>query len=184
MEFQAFGKIPRLRREVVITEKIDGTNACVIVDSDGTVGAQSRKRIITPEDDNYGFARWVRDNEQFLKETLGPGHHFGEWWGRGINRNYGMEERVFSLFNTARWGDLDGDPIAEAIGLRVVPVVVAGGSLFDVDWAIGNLREHGSRAAPGFSNPEGVVVFHTASNSLFKVTCEDDEVPKGMARAA
>ncbi len=39
----------------------------------------------------------------------------------------------------------------------------------------------GSKAAPGFDNPEGVVVFHTANSSLFKVTLEGDEKPKGAA---
>ena len=31
-EFKTFGKIPRLFRECVITEKIDGTNACVVIE--------------------------------------------------------------------------------------------------------------------------------------------------------
>ena len=61
-EFRAFHKIPRLFRDVIITEKIDGTNACVVVTPDGTVLAQSRSRFITPEDDNFGFAAWVQAN--------------------------------------------------------------------------------------------------------------------------
>jgi hypothetical protein len=32
MEFEAFPKIPRLKRDMVITEKIDGTNACVLIE--------------------------------------------------------------------------------------------------------------------------------------------------------
>lgn len=75
--FIPFDKIPRLKRGCVITEKIDGTNAQVVVGEDGSVRAGSRKRWITPEDDNFGFAAWVRRNEEELRE-LGPGQHFGE----------------------------------------------------------------------------------------------------------
>lgn len=54
--FKAFAKIPRLYREVWVTEKIDGTNACVVVTEDNQVYAQSRSRIITPEDDEAPFS--------------------------------------------------------------------------------------------------------------------------------
>ena len=62
-EFTPFPSIPRLFREIVITEKIDGTNACVHIAEDGvTVTAGSRNRWLTLEDDNYGFARWVAEH--------------------------------------------------------------------------------------------------------------------------
>lgn len=32
MEFKEFPKIPRLNREFTITEKIDGTNGCIVVE--------------------------------------------------------------------------------------------------------------------------------------------------------
>jgi hypothetical protein len=106
-EFQEFPKIARLNREIVVTEKIDGTNASVYIGADGgefLVG--SRTRWITPEADNHGFARWAHGHEEELR-TLGPGHHYGEWWGSGIQRGYGLEkgEKRFSLFNVERWGD-------------------------------------------------------------------------------
>jgi hypothetical protein len=44
---------------------------------------------------------------------------------------------------------------------------------------LSKLREEGSLAAPGFMNPEGVVVFHLAAGMGFKKTLEKDEVPKG-----
>lgn len=37
---------------------------------------------------------------------------------------------------------------------------------------------NGSVAAPGFANPEGVVIYHTAGNVLFKKTLIKDEIPK------
>ena len=101
--FAPMPKIARLNREIIITEKIDGTNASVHIVPDFETGAckvlaASRTRWITPQNDNLGFAAWVEANREGLLQ-LGPGHHFGEWWGRGINRNYGLTERRFSLFN-------------------------------------------------------------------------------------
>jgi len=45
------------------------------------------------------------------------------------------------------------------------------------------LRTKGSYAAPGFRQPEGVVAFHAASRTLFKVTLERDQEPKNRREA-
>ncbi len=169
--FEGFPKLHRLKRTCIITEKIDGTNAQVCVLNTGEVIAGSRNRWITPEDDNYGFAAWVKEHEDELR-GLGPGRHYGEWWGRGIQRNYGLQDRYFSLFNSGRWSNPEsGRPVCA----RVVPVLYAGPfSTESVDNVLRILKEAGSAAAPGFMNPEGIVVFHTASNSMSKVTLGDD----------
>lgn len=177
IEFKEFPKIHRLNRQVIVTEKIDGTNACVVVGDDGSVAAQSRSRLITPADDNYGFAAWVEAHKAELLE-LGPGHHYGEWWGAGIQRKYGLRERRFSLFNTHRWGE------SRPACCHVVPVIAmgdpSGGCPFNiVQRAVDDLALTGSIAAPGFMRPEGVVAFHVASGALFKVTLEKDSEPKG-----
>lgn len=175
IEFIEFPKMPRLTREVVITEKLDGTNAQIYITEDGDLYAGSRTRWITPDADNYGFASWVDANKASLLD-LGPGSHFGEWWGCGIQRKYGLTEKRFSLFNTDRWGE------ARPACCDVVPVLYRG--MFCtaiVDDCIASLRDFGSRAAPGFMNPEGVVVFHLAGRVGFKKTIHKDEVPKGRA---
>lgn len=229
IEFEAFPKIARLNRNITITEKIDGTNAAVVIvpiDESGIhfvedsrddehaifsfawddaeredpidppvisvcdghfILAQSRNRFITPGADNYGFAGWVATNAQALVEILGPGRHFGEWWGSGIQRGYGLKKGVkqFSLFNTARWNDIE---IAAAqfstghIGLGVVPVLYEG--IFDqaeIDERLTRLRTLGSEAAFGYNRPEGIVVYHHALRTYVKVTLEGDEAPKGAA---
>lgn len=166
MEFKPFPKIPRLNKGgVVVTEKIDGTNALVCVTEDGRILAGSRTRWITPEADNFGFAAWVKAHEEELK-ALGPGYHYGEWWGFGIQRGYGCPpgERHFSLFNTHRWNHNNPPPAC----CKVVPTI-GGYDWADIPQAVVRLREHGSLAAPGYRNPEGVVVFHPASQSMFKV---------------
>lgn len=174
-DFVPFPKIGRLSRNVIVTEKIDGTNAQVVVENDGTVRAGSRTRWIAPEDDNYGFAAWVRDHAVELR-ALGVGRHFGEWWGRDIQRNYGLTERRFSLFNVGRWGDPAGRPAC----CHAVPVL--GRYTFDtgqIDRIMADLAMTGSHAAPGFMKPEGIVVFHTQTGTLFKKTFEKDDAGKG-----
>ena len=210
IEFESFGKIGRLFRDIVITEKIDGTNAAVgirfesfeasshpdipenvaVKDRGGFevngmvnlafVYAQSRSRIITPTADNFGFAKWVYDNANTLVADLGEGLHFGEWWGSGIQRGYGLPkgEKRFSLFNTHRWADAEFD----TPNLGAVPVLYHGPfSTTRVQIALNNLALNGSVAAPGFHKPEGVVIYHAASGALFKATIENDELPKSMA---
>lgn len=177
--FIEFPKLARLNRECVITEKIDGTNACIYITDEGEFFTGSRTRWITPVHDNFGFSAWAHAHKDELM-LLGPGRHFGEWWGSGIQRGYGLAkgEKRFSLFNTVRWNVLNVPPCCS-----VVPVIRQG--LFSTDkvlLALEQLRMHGSLAAPGFTKPEGIVVFHTAANQAFKVTLEKDEQPKSTYR--
>ena len=106
----------RLSRECIITEKLDGTNAQICITEAGDFLVGSRTRWITPEYDNFGFARWAHENRDDLM-TLGVGKHFGEWWGMGIQRNYGLTERRFSLFNVTRWADAELLPKRDAAGV-------------------------------------------------------------------
>ena len=183
-EFKAWPKTARLKRSMILTEKLDGTNACIYVNDDATeVGAQSRNRVITPENDNAGFARWVWENAGGLADTLGPGYHYGEWWGNGIQRTYGLGQgdKRFSLFNSERW---DAADVASVIQLGVVPVLYRGA--FDtavIDDVVADLARGGSAAAPGFMRPEGVIVYLPAARSGFKVLVENDELPKSVVEA-
>jgi len=163
--------------------------------------AGSRTRWLTTASDNFGFANWVVDNATELF-GLGEGHHFGEWWGSGIQRGYGFKngERFFSLFNALRWVEHDKptyvienqNPKAEPkftenapACCKVVPILDR--CLFDdtyddipvVDAALRDLKRYGSVAAPNYMNPEGVVVYHVAGNVGFKKTIDNDEQPKG-----
>lgn len=178
IEFKGFPKIHRYSRNVVVTEKLDGTNAAVIIHEGKLVGTQSRSRLITPEDDNYGFARWAQDNKDMVESTLGihDGHHFGEWWGQGIQRNYGMNRKIFSLFNVARWGHLKDD----IDQISCVPTIWTGAmDELNPQMILNNLWLTGSVAAPGFRNPEGIVIFHENSYATFKKTFEKDDEGKG-----
>jgi hypothetical protein len=178
MEFKPWPKMTRVenRRTPIFTEKLDGTNACIVIGpSDGfnedkvlTVNlqsglnlfAQSRTRFITPEDDNFGFARWVQDNAGSLFD-LGPGYHFGEWWGKGIQRGYGLEERRFSLFDTRRW-NLDNPPPNPCGVVPMLPVTT-------IEEARQYLLTNGSEAVTGWMKPEGAVMFDLDTKTPFKI---------------
>ena len=179
-EFLPFPKIARLHRDIVITEKLDGTNAQIYITDDNEMLIGSRTRWITPDNDNYGFARWAMTNEEELRK-LGPGQHFGEWWGKGIQRGYNLAEKRFSLFNVARWGDPEVRPKC----CHVVPTLYKGpwsGTKAGIHRLTLALLAHGgSLASPGFMKPEGVVIWHEASRQMFKITIEGDEVPKGIS---
>ncbi len=227
--FRPWPKTPRLFRDIIVTEKIDGTNAGIhIVPVEGTVpevvdmvaqaaargekmqiawgpdnqayqvAAQSRNRMIYSgkTTDNAGFAAWVEEHATDLVELLGSGLHFGEWWGSGIQRGYGLPkgEKRFSLFNVDRYAWLNVDNMDEdhpdmifglrgnAIGLHVVPTLYAGDfNTRAIDIVLGDLDLDGSMAAPGFMRPEGIIVYHTAAQHGFKVLLENDDLPKGQA---
>jgi hypothetical protein len=166
---------------MVVTEKIDGTNAGIRITPEGAIYAQYRNRLITPDDDNMGFARWVAENAGALTDVLGPGLHFGEWWGRGIQRGYGLDEKRFSLFNVNRW-EPETDELAMVPGLGIVPVLLR--YTFDtqhIDACLNDLAVNGSKAAPGFPRPEGLIVYQKAAGQVFKVLIENDQFPKGEA---
>lgn len=197
-EFEAFPKIPRLKKEVVVTEKIDGTNAqialfevkseedrtrafldpkCLIVfpgafdgDSAMALYVGSRNRWLTRHEDNFGFCNWVLDrSEEIVK--LGPGRHFGEWYGKGIQRGYGLDEKRFALFNVARWNSENPN---RPSCCEVVPLIARGDDI-SIEMVMSRLQTGGSIAVPGFMNPEGIVVYHTASRQMYKRTFEQDK---------
>jgi hypothetical protein len=224
MDFNGFPKIARLSRNIAVTEKIDGTNAQVnirLADDglDDTLGAApflppydiqvevvhegeprtaylragSRTRWISTMGDNHGFAGWVYQHAHELA-ALGVGAHFGEWWGAGIQRRYGLTEKRFSLFNVNRWFDhhkLAAAPkcfellpqyVVAPECCYVVPVLYAGPFVQEeIEACLGRLEFGGSVAAPGFDNPEGIVVYHEAARTYFKKTIDRDDEWKGKA---
>lgn len=202
MEFKAWPSIPRMSKErVVVTEKIDGSNSavrirphsdeddlstavCSVLTDDGlyTVWAQSRKRLLLPgkSTDNFGFAGWVYANASALVRVLGPGDHFGEWWGSGIQRGYGLSEKRFSLFNAPRWFETlhPTEAQSEVDNLYIVPTLFMG-DFYDLN--VRELRDalvdKGSQVVPGFKS-EGMVVYLREVNASYKVLLENDDIHK------
>lgn len=166
VEFKAWPKIPRATGErVTITEKLDGTNACIIIEDGQIVGTQSRKRLIAPSDDNYGFATWVESNREELL-GLGEGYHYGEWAGLGIQKNpHNLASKKFFLFNTFRWNA--NNPNRPKC-CEVVPVLYEGEVKPDIfDKAMAALKKLSLEA--GYT-PEGIVSYYHKTKRYEKLT--------------
>lgn len=166
LEFQPWPKIPRENPfNVTITEKIDGTNACIVIEDGKIVALQSRKRFITPKDDDYGFAAWAEENKFDLEQGLGDGHHYGEWAGEGIQKNpHCLKGKHLFLFNTHRWNENNPNlPFC----CDVVPILYQG--VMDsgtVDKLLVNLLDN----SPEGVTAEGVVIYYHAFRKYTKHT--------------
>lgn len=163
------------------------------------IRAGSRKRWLTKREDNYGFRAWVEANAQDLI-NLGTGDHHGEWFGKGIQHGYGLDEKRFALFNVGRWYDPrdynpydrltefpKANPVPECCS--VVPWITSGSGAdltALVNASLDLLRDEGSRVrgARWETAAEGVIVFHTAASQLFKVLLVNDNIPKSVALKA
>lgn len=211
-EFKSFPKIPRLEKlSWSITEKLDGTNGIIeivkasdkewgqvpsvppetisVVERNGdyfAILAGSRSRWLNPEvkgGDNYGFGGWVQGHAKELFNLLGVGTHYGEWWGNGIQRGYGLSKKYFTLFNPQRYPHLP--PAFKQIAcdnlLGVVPTLYTGAGTSDlthaVEFCISGLMGE-SMAVPGFKHPEGFVL--RLGDKLHKVIINDG--PKDESR--
>lgn len=180
MEFKEFPKISRFyEQNICITEKIDGTNGLIWIGDVEEASIQtgrisyklgikagSRTKWVAPNDDNYGFAKWVEENEKELLK-LGPGYHYGEWWGQGIQRKYSMPKKVFSLFNVHKWADETLRPVC----CDVVPILYTG----EINPEIVNrfrkplaVSEAAKKYGIEFNKPEGVMMYFTKANTYFK----------------
>lgn len=160
--------------QCVITEKIDGTNAQIVIQTNDQGNLEitkvgSRRRYITPEDDNFGFAGWVdRHKEELI--VLGEGIHFGEWYGAGIQRGYNLDNKKLAFFNPFL------KELPELEQCCKVPILYAGPfSMEVVDTYMEGLKEHGSQIEPGYMKPEGIMIYFPEFKSYVKHTFEHTE---------
>lgn len=170
VEFKPWPKIPRYKgSKVCITEKMDGTNACIVI-KDGELYTQSRNQLITPEQDNYGFAKWCQDNKQELLK-LGDGYHYGEWVGLGIQSNpHNLDNKYFYLFNVKRWGNHNPNT---PNCCRVVRILHDGDLTIDtIENTMKVLLVH---AETNNYTPEGVVIYDKTADSYQKLTFKNTE---------
>jgi hypothetical protein len=236
MEFKEFKKIPRLSREIIISEKIDGSNGqifiyspkdklrfpfsderdipsqefideyCVYIHPENPhveeddklylfAGSRNRWLKIGKQSDNHGFASWVKEHGAELV-MLGEGRHYGEYYGKSIQRGYGLDHKRFALFNVSKWHDKRLEKrlisVNEKTGeetytevapdcCEVVPILYEGEFCTEtINGVLGILKTVGSKAVPGFMKPEGICIFHTAAGQYFKKTIENDSQPKGV----
>lgn len=116
--YNRLAKSPKLNFEGTI--KLHGTNSSVVLGSDGEMWCQSRSNIITPQDDNAGFAMFV---EQHKDEFTNLMHRsiiecgfttedlviFGEWCGGNVQKGVAVCElpKMFVIFGIAIAHDVE-----------------------------------------------------------------------------
>lgn len=104
--------------------KLHGTNASISFQEDGSWHAQSRERILSVEEDNMGFARFLHgtvgeqnlsDMFEQIKVLHGPDvvypiTVYGEWCGTGIQSGVGLSKvpKMFVIFGV-RFGKYSDD---------------------------------------------------------------------------
>lgn len=146
------------------TVKIHGTNAGVSYNGN-ELWAQSRSRIITPEQDNAGFASFVQDNkERFLSlfEQIKQNEEFvtgrdiitiyGEWAGENIQKRVAIADtpKSFYIFETVI---TSYDHNADGTTKKIVTC-----SLFDEDALIFNIEQYRTFAVEiDFKKPEEAI---------------------------
>lgn len=173
IEFKSFPSVEHLDKlEMRITQKIHGTHAQISIYQDYDhlhVCVGSSNRWLVPDDDNFGFAKFVYDHIEDFRR-LGVGTHCGEWAGPGINSGEGLTERTLFLFgHPDRYEGIELPP-----RVTFVPQLYRGPvNSMIIDACMDNLRINGSRAVPGFMSPEGIVV--QIAGKRFKKTFTPEE---------
>jgi hypothetical protein len=75
------------------------------------------------------------------------------------------------LFNVSKWSDSEIRPKC----CHVVPILYQGEFHTEkIKKILRDLVKGGSVAAPGFMDVEGIIVYHTQSNHLYKYTVDDN----------
>lgn len=159
-EFKKFGKLAHLDNiRVRITQKIDGTNAQIVISPEGELLACSKNRVLTEHSDNYNFYKFCMENKQVLIDFLGVGRHYGEWAGPKINSGEGLTENTLVLFDYWKYKDQQM-PLEQ---LTHVPILLDQTLdhvlMYDaINTTNRDLQLKGSKLVPGFMDVEGMVL--------------------------
>lgn len=153
--------------------KLHGTNASVVYSKDTGLYVQSRRNIITPTDDNYGFAAFVEANKDFFMDYISKYNISdntiitiaGEWAGKGIQNGVGISEldKSFFIFEV---NERDVDPLLKDIVYDKHIIVPAHDNIYSIE------EFYGIKFSIDFNNIDGI------EQSLQKIIQEvEDECP-------
>lgn len=118
MQFQKYQHLERLGTEEVegieagtcyVFPKLDGTNASVWIDAEGNLKAGSRNRVLSVDNDNAGFNKWVLENEDLFRPFFEENPDcilYGEWLVPHTLKTYRESAwRNFYIFDVYKYGD-------------------------------------------------------------------------------
>lgn len=124
----------KVGEHITITEKIDGANASIVVNEDGTLTACSRRNELNQNNTLQGFYDFVQTLDASIVSAALTNRYilFGEWLVKHTIR-YPEDKMkqfyVFDVFDTETEQYMPWDftkQIAEFIGLKTVPVFYDG----------------------------------------------------------
>lgn len=156
-----------LQGNVHVFPKIDGTNASVWLKEDGTIGTGSRKREVTPEDDNQGFAAYIKANEGAYRNLFAnfPDLRlYGEWLVPHSLKTYRGDAwrkfYVFDVYSSDTESFLEYDvyiKILDSLGIDYIPLQVVAKNPTQ-EWLLGQLEANTYLIRDGESVGEGIVL--------------------------
>lgn len=123
--------------ELVAFTKLHGCNSAIVKHSkEGPITLQSRSRIITPIDDNAGFATAMVQHFDVVNDVLKqiesigdvvyPLIVFGEWCGKGIQKNVALNElkdNIFVIFDIAFSAQKRWQPMEKYRSVKSLPLI-------------------------------------------------------------
>lgn len=115
------------------TVKLHGTNAAIVINKEGQWWCQSRERIITPENDNAGFAAWAYGNKKQWDEVA-----------KNMACACGVEKDEYVQI----YGEWCGGNIQESVGLQYLPKQFV---VFDVRFS----KQENPQESTDWSGPKG-----------------------------
>ena len=210
--YPSFSSIERLENiYCVISEKIDGTNGLIEIQNkanNSNTGSMivkfgSRNRYISFSDDNAGFANFFRHYEKkfknMAKEIIASSYNedsqtdeiptenyplriYGEWFGKGIQRGYGLDDKYFMPFSSFYAEHM----IKAGIPNIMMPNIMYTGkfSLEVVDNCM-NCLTSGSfhNLITNYDNPEGIVIYFPKYNFRLKQTFEGSKWERNITKS-
>ena len=208
--YASFPSIERLENiYCVISEKVDGTNSLIEINEVFPVGEPkeiqvrfgSRNRYITFNNDNAGFANFFRHYEARFKdvaadiilkelevsgETLTecqeqyPLRIYGEWFGSGIQRGYGLKDKFFMPFSTFYAEKLIEYQVPNIIKPNIMYTGKFSQEIADICM---QTLTNGSLVIPEFKRPEGIVIHFPKYNLRLKQTFEGSKWEQNIPKA-
>jgi len=83
--------------------KLHGTNAAIVVSSDGIIKGGKRTGLVSIDNDNAGFANWLETVKQYITPMDGTTFIiYGEWAGPGVQKGVAVsqiEKKAFFPFS-------------------------------------------------------------------------------------
>lgn len=173
---------------IVITEKIDCSNASFTLDENGELQVFSRNVQLDESNNLNGFFQWVHENIK-IDEIIPDYIYFGEWLGTPHKVSYLGYEKQFFLFDVYSKSDSIYLPFravkseARWVGLNLVPVFYEGEfvSFEHLESYVGKTALNGKIGE--LSSGEGIVVKNYDKQGFAKMVTEAFREVHGGAKA-